>query len=147
MTSEDLPAVVEVEARAAPNPRPARFLQHDFELNRFSWYCVARVPAPADQTGRSVVGYASMWALPDAAHVIMVAVLPEWRCQGIGRRLMLGLIQHARELDTPAVTLEVRVSNTAARRLYQDLGFRMVGRRVAYYSDTGEDAVLMTLQL
>jgi ribosomal-protein-alanine N-acetyltransferase len=71
-------------------------------------------------------------------------VLPEWRRRGIGARLMLAMMHLAEELGARVATLEVRLSNEAARKLYQHFGFRPVGIRPRYYSDNAEDALIMT---
>jgi ribosomal-protein-alanine N-acetyltransferase len=71
-------------------------------------------------------------------------VHPEWRRQGIGRRLLLRLLELALELGASRMTLEVRVSNEAAQALYRGFGFSVAGRRPRYYTDDGEDAYVMT---
>ena len=106
-------------------------------------------------SGGNVVGYASALMLgpvgpgyvPPEAEVLKVAVLPEMREQGIGRSLASGLINTLRDLGVEKLHLEVRESNRAARVLYETCGFRHSGRRRDYYSDPGEDAVLMSLRL
>jgi ribosomal-protein-alanine N-acetyltransferase len=80
----------------------------------------------------------------DEAHITTFAVLPAWRRQGIGARLMLAMMDLATELRARVATLEVRLSNDAARGLYARFGFRPVGIRPRYYSDNGEDALIMT---
>jgi ribosomal-protein-alanine N-acetyltransferase len=80
----------------------------------------------------------------DEAHITTFGVHPEWRRQGIGRQLLLNLVDLARTLGAARMTLEVRASNTAAQALYRTFGFEAVGRRRAYYTDDGEDAIVMT---
>ena len=82
----------------------------------------------------------------DEAHVTTFAVLPAYRRRGLGGRLLWTLMELAVELGATVVTLEVRLSNAAARRLYQRFGFRPVGVRPRYYSDNGEDALIMTTE-
>jgi ribosomal-protein-alanine N-acetyltransferase len=82
----------------------------------------------------------------DEAHVTTFAVLPAWRRQGIGARLLLALIELAEEVGASVATLEVRLSNLDARRLYERFGFRPVGVRPRYYSDNNEDALIMTTE-
>ncbi|MEA2610103.1 MAG: [ribosomal protein S18]-alanine N-acetyltransferase, partial [Chloroflexota bacterium] len=72
------------------------------------------------------------------------AVHPAWRRQRIGERLLLGLLDLAQDAGAHEATLEVRLSNLPARRLYEKFGFRPVGLRPRYYSDNGEDALIMT---
>ena len=85
-----------------------------------------------------------MWLMVDEAHIITFAVHPIWRRQRIGERLLLALLDLAEDAGANEATLEVRLSNLAARRLYEKFGFRPVGLRPRYYSDNGEDALIMT---
>jgi ribosomal-protein-alanine N-acetyltransferase len=78
--------------------------------------------------------------------VTTFAVLPAFRRRGIGGRLLWELVELAVQLGATVVTLEVRLSNAAARRLYQQFGFRPVGVRPRYYSDNGEDALILTTE-
>jgi [ribosomal protein S18]-alanine N-acetyltransferase len=71
-----------------------------------------------------------------------IVVAPAVRRMGIGKQLMNTLQVQARQSNSDAILLEVRESNTAARRLYEELGFRETGRRKAYYTNPREDAVL-----
>jgi ribosomal-protein-alanine N-acetyltransferase len=76
--------------------------------------------------------------------VTTFGVHPDWRRQGIGRRLLLRLLELALELGASRMTLEVRVGNEPAKALYRGFGFTVAGRRPRYYSDDGEDAYVMT---
>ena len=82
----------------------------------------------------------------DEAHVTTFAVDPRWRRRGAGERLLLGLLDIAVARHAREATLEVRLSNMPARRLYEKYGFRPVGIRPRYYSDNGEDALIMTTE-
>lgn len=101
------------------------------------------------------VGYASALMLgpvgpgyvPPEAEILKMAVLPEMREKGIGRRLAEDLIDMLRTKGVEVLHLEVRESNRSARILYETCGFRHSGRRPLYYSSPSEDAVLMTLKL
>ena len=90
-----------------------------------------------------IIGYAGMWVLFDEAHVTNVAILPEHRRKGYAKRLMLAMMECAFRLDASMMTLEVRAGNLGAQSLYQGLDFQQNGLRPRYYSDTGEDALLM----
>ena len=92
-----------------------------------------------------LIGYAGFWLLMEEAHITNVAVLPEYRGQGLGKRLVKELIQLASDCGAKFMELECRVSNDVARRMYHNLGFLRVGLRKGYYTDTGEDAVVMAL--
>lgn len=79
-------------------------------------------------------------------HILNVATLPDYRRFGLGKRLMLVAEEHARQMAGESLTLEVRAGNTAAFRLYEGLGFELVGVRAGYYAD-GTDARIMTKRL
>jgi ribosomal-protein-alanine N-acetyltransferase len=137
MGVEDIADVHEIERASFPVPWPAYAFRQEIEGNRLARYLVARV-------GDETVAYGGIWLMVDEAHVTTFAVMPAWRRHGVGARLMLELFQVAKEVGASVATLEVRLSNVGARRLYQRFGFRPVGVRPRYYSDNGEDAVIMT---
>ena len=139
MTLDDLPAVHAIEHLSFSTPWPDDAYRSEIQTNRLATYVVAR-------SGEDVVGFGGIWLMVDEAHITTFAVHPDWRRQGIGERLLVTLLdvsiaRHARE-----ATLEVRLSNVAARRLYEKYGFRPVGLRPRYYSDNGEDALIMTTE-
>ena len=107
--------------------------------NRLASYLVARVE------GR-IVGYGGMWLMVDEAHITTFAVHPAWRRQRIGERLLLAFLDLAVHRGAHEATLEVRLSNLPARKLYEKYGFRPVGLRPRYYSDNQEDALIMTTE-
>ena len=137
MRMGDVPAVLEIERLSFSSPWPAYAFEQELTTNRLAHYVVAR------SEGR-VVGFAGIWLMVDEAHVTTFGVHPDHRRRGVGRRLLLRLAELAIELGTARMTLEVRVSNAAAQALYRSFGFRVAGRRIAYYSDDGEDALVMT---
>ena len=94
------------------------------------------------ETGR-IAGYMIAWIVPPLeCQVGSIAVLPEYRRQGLARQLMAILFETCRQLNVPDTYLEVRVSNAAAIGLYESLGFETDGLRKNYYQD-GEDAYTM----
>jgi len=95
------------------------------------------------EVGGLVVGYSGMWVILDEGHITNVAVHPEHRGKQIAESLLLELIKAGVVRGVRRVTLEVRPSNRAALNLYNRLGFVSAGRRKGYYSDTGEDAIIM----
>ena len=90
-----------------------------------------------------IIGYGGMWLLFEEAHVTNVAIMPDYRGQGRGRRLMLAMMRHAVQRGAEKMTLEVRESNMVAQKLYAGLNFEQNGFRAGYYSDTGEGAMLL----
>jgi [ribosomal protein S18]-alanine N-acetyltransferase len=139
MQPEDIPAVHAIESASFPTPWPPYAFRGELESNRMAHYLVVRA---ADR----VVAYAGLWLMVDEAHITTFAVLPAYRRRGFGGRLLCELLDLAVALGATVATLEVRLSNTAARRLYQRFGFRPVGVRPRYYSDNGEDALIMTTE-
>jgi ribosomal-protein-alanine N-acetyltransferase len=137
MTVHDVDDVQRVERASFPVPWPAYALRQEVESNRLARYLVIRA-------GGRIVGYAGLWLMVDEAHITTFAILPEWRRRGLGGRLMLEVMRLADEMGARVATLEVRLSNVAAQRMYQRFGFRPVGIRPRYYSDNAEDALIMT---
>lgn len=136
MGPEDIDAVVTIEQESFSTPWSRVAFENEVGDNQLAHYLVVDV-------GGRVVGYAGMWLILDEAHVTNVAVLPDYRCQGVGRQLMTTLLAHAKALGATCMTLEVRVSNAAAQRLYTGMGFVLRGLRRQYYTDTREDALIM----
>jgi ribosomal-protein-alanine N-acetyltransferase len=94
-----------------------------------------------------IVGYVLFWLLPQEVDIHNIAVRSEYRRRGVGRILLKQVLTAAQSHRCARVTLEVRKSNTAAQRLYQSAGFVTTGIRKGYYSDNGEDALAMALEL
>ena len=94
-----------------------------------------------------VLGYVCFWVVANEVHLMNIAVRPEMRCQGLGKRLLDKMTSTGATQGAERVYLEVRPSNDDARELYRKIGFRETGFRPKYYRDTGEDAILMTLPL
>jgi ribosomal-protein-alanine N-acetyltransferase len=133
LTHSDLPRVVSIERRAFPTPWSlAMFV---LELAKPSGICLAAVD------GTRVQGYLICARYDEAYHLMNIAVDPDLRRQGIASALIDAMIERA-GIDAN-YTLEVRVSNAGAITLYERYGFRSVGTRRRYYSDTGEDAIIM----
>lgn len=103
------------------------------------------VPAQQPATGGSdgIMGYAGMWLLTEEVHITTIAIDPEYQGRGVGELLLLGLIDRAIEIGARWLTLEVRVSNHKAQALYRKYTFKEMGLRRRYYSDNGEDALVM----
>jgi len=136
MTLEDIAGVQEVERASFPVPWPASAFRHELTQNRNARYVVAR-------EGDGIVAYAGLWLMVDEAHITTFAVLPDHRRRRIGERLLQRLFEIAEEVGAEWLTLEVRVSNIPAQRLYEKYGFRSAGVRRRYYSDNSEDALIL----
>ena len=96
--------------------------------------------------GQSIVGFAGFWIMAGEAHITNVAVREFRRRRGIGELLLISVIGLATELNARIITLEVRISNTAAQSLYYKYGFAQAGIRHSYYIDDKEDAVIMSAE-
>src|SRR5206468_9569104 len=139
MRLEDLDEVERIEEASFSTPWPENAYRSELMTNRLASYLVARI-------GGRIVAYGGMWLMVDEAHITTFAVHPAWRRQRIGERLLLAFFDLARDRHAREATLEVRLSNLAARRLYEKYGFRPVGLRPRYYSDNNEDALIMTTE-
>ena len=137
MRVSDLAAVHAIEQASFDSPWPADAYRSELETNRLAQYLVVRA-------GDEVAAYSGMWLMVDEAHVITFAVHPAWRRQHVGERLLLAMLDIAIDAGAHEATLEVRLSNLPARRLYEKFGFRPVGLRPRYYTDDNEDALIMT---
>jgi ribosomal-protein-alanine N-acetyltransferase len=148
MRAGDLDEVLQIERASFHTPWSRQAFLHELERNRVAALWVARAE-PAGEASRAemVVGYLCLWSVADEVHVTNLAVHPEWRGEGVGRLLLGTLLTHHRANGARRALLEVRPGNVEARRLYQGLGFREVGRRRGYYVDTGEDALILEARL
>ncbi len=113
-------------------------LKHLFDHDRF--FGEEMPPHPKEY----IIGITGFWVMVNEAHITTIAVRDAYRRQGIGEWLLVSLIDMATQLKARMITLEVRVSNKEAQSLYKKYGFQKVGVRRGYYSDNGEDAVLMS---
>ena len=134
---EDVSQIHEIETICFPMPWSEESILHDVKEN-----VVARWLVMDDGEGR-VLAYAGMWFVLDEAHVCNVAVHPDCRRLGYGRKIMEALMDLAMENSMSMMTLEVRRSNTPAQNLYHACGFLDVGYRKRYYEDNKEDALIM----
>ena len=97
-----------------------------------------------DPNSPFVAGYVSVWYQGEEAHITEIAVRERLRGRGIGELLLIGSLKAAVDYGSKVMTLETRVSNFVAQRLYEKYAFKSVGIRKAYYSDNREDAVILT---
>jgi [ribosomal protein S18]-alanine N-acetyltransferase len=166
MTVADLPQIAAIEAESFPSAWPSSAYKRELERNNLARYLVAvrrDAPAPEERGLRRVVsavrsrlggetqppaeyvaGFIGVWFMVDETHIVTVAVRESERRKGIGEMLLLAAFDLSREKEVPALTLECRVSNTAAQALYEKYGFQRLGIRKRYYTDNNEDALIMT---
>lgn len=93
--------------------------------------------------GERLAGYVGSQTVMDESDMMNLAVHPDYRCQGIGSRLVDELIKELKKKGSQRLTLEVRVSNEPAKRLYDELGFSEIAVRKRYYSHPKEDALIL----
>lgn len=136
MTEEDLDVVCQIQREAFPDPWSREALLHEISSNQFAHYFVLEV----DET---VIGYAGMWIVLNEAQITNIAIAAPFRGQKWGQTLLMSMMIYAIKRGATAMTLEVRKSNAIAQRLYEKLGFSKSGIRPKYYSDNGEDAIIM----
>jgi len=136
MTVDDLDDVMVLERLSFTIPWSREAFIEEITKNMFAIYISAKV-------GKVAVGYAGMWKVCDEGHITNVAVHPEFRRKGIGAKLIEELISLARKENIVRMTLEVRKGNIPAKELYSKYGFKVEGLRKGYYTDNGEDAVIM----
>ena len=96
---------------------------------------------------RELAGYIAVYHTPDEVEILNIAVREDRRRHGYGRLLMATALQDAKETGILQGVLEVRISNAPAIHLYESFGFRQAGKRRGYYQDTGEDALIYTLDM
>jgi ribosomal-protein-alanine N-acetyltransferase len=139
MTMADIPAIVEIELEAFSSPWTTEAFTNELINNLFARYLVM-------ENKGEIIGYGGMWVIMDEAHVTNIAVRSDFRGQGLGRRLLFELQRTAVFFGAAKMTLEVRMSNEIALRLYRKFGFEPSGIRPRYYSDN-EDALIMWAEL
>jgi ribosomal-protein-alanine N-acetyltransferase len=149
MTLADVPTVGDLEILCFPVPWSPDTYRNELLHNRFGHYWVLSPESgtESEEVLPPIVAYGGYWLMGDEVHIVTIATHPRLRRRGLSERLMLLMIGECRRAGASLVTLEVRVSNTAAQQLYSKLGFVEIGLRRGYYHDNGEDALLMTLFL
>ncbi|MFD2172018.1 ribosomal protein S18-alanine N-acetyltransferase [Tumebacillus lipolyticus] len=140
MVLGDLDRVMEIEHRSFTLPWSREAYENELSTNHFACYLVACYE-------EQVVGYAGMWVILDEAHITNIAIDPAFRGRRLGERLMQEMMVQSMARGAERMTLEVRVSNLPAQRLYEKLGFVSHGVRKGYYTDNNEDAMIMWAEL
>jgi len=144
MKLEDIQTVRQIDVRSFNLPWPERSYRFELTENPASRSWVAEVKGENGQ--QQVAGMLVMWQIIDEAHIGTLATDPDFRRHGIARRMLVHALLQAAGQGIQKVFLEVRRSNTAALALYKRFGFEVSSIRRNYYLDTGEDALLMTLE-
>ncbi len=136
-TREDhISQIYEIEKATFTVPWSKNALYQDIVENMLSYYVTAFYKD-------NIVGYGGMWIVDDEAHITNVAVHKDYRGYGIGNAILSALILKCKISNIRYMSLEVRVSNVTAQKLYLKHGFEIEGLRKRYYSDNHEDAYVM----
>ena len=136
MRRRHLRGVMTIERQVYPRPWSPSLFVSEMTAGRSRYYLVALEQG-------LVIGYAGLISYGDEAHVTTIAVDPVYHRRKVGTRLLYELIRESQRMGAHAVSLEVRVTNWGAQRLYARFGFRPVGVRKGYYQETNEDALVM----
>ena len=132
MTESDIPRAAELEKMIFTDPWSEKVYRETLALPGVE-YVVA-------VDGDTIVGAAGVRNIVGTGEITNVMLLPEYRGQGTGRKMMEEIMERGRRLGVKDFTLEVRASNTAAQRLYENLGFVCEGIRPGFYNNPKEDA-------
>ena len=151
MREADVATVQEIEREIFATPWPRNAYYRELASRASAHYVVLRqegfVERPlgftAPDLDPTIIGYGGMWRMYDEAHVTTIGVRQDLQHHGYGRILFAGLVQAAYDMGAKWITLEVRASNDNAMRMYETYGFKVIGRRKGYYTDNGEDAIVM----
>ena len=142
MKKEDVDQVLALEQISFTMPWSRNLFLSEFRSPLVSTLMVALADAPK----RTVIGYIVFWNVADEMHILNLATAPEFKRQGIAKKLVLAALKRAYQKGAAKAFLEVRASNAAAQKLYSSLGFTGTSVRREYYEDPVEDAVVMTLE-
>lgn len=137
VTEKDIKEIVNIERASFPTPWPPYFFTEELNLPISRFYCAKL----NEHENNMVIGFILSHAILDELHLLNIACHPDYRRRGVAT----ALFRHTLEENPQAriVFLEVREGNKPARSLYNKLGFFPIGRRKKYYSDVGEDAIVM----
>ena len=137
MEKEDVPQVADVEASAYGKHHWSKDAFYSEAENHIAKYYTAK------NNNGDILGYLGTWHIVDEAHITTLAVRPEERRKHIADCLIVKLLEDCYNKFIKYITLEVRVSNIPAIKLYEKYGFKSLGKRKGYYQDNNEDALIM----
>jgi len=156
MREADVNTVQEIEREIFATPWPRNAYYRELASRASAHYVVLRQEGSVERPSGpplaahrladfdpSIIGYGGMWRMYDEAHVTTIGVRRDLQHRGYGRMIFAGLVQAAYDMGAKWVTLEVRTSNENAIAMYEAFGFKVIGRRKGYYTDNGEDAIVM----
>lgn len=133
---EDLEAIIAIDAMSFPVPWNKEQYLYELQENAYAFIYVL------EEQG-TIIGFIDYWITFEICQLAKIAILPELRGKQLAHELMEFMIEDAKNKGCENISLEVRVSNTAAQRLYEHYQFMNVNVRKGYYHDNGEDAYVM----
>ncbi len=136
MAADDLTAVLRIEGLSFSTSWPANAFANEIRDNKLAHYFVGRL-------GGRIVAYGGIWVILEDSHITTIAVHPDSRGLKLGEEMLIKLLDEAIAQGASWITLEVRESNDVAQKLYRKYGFTTVSTRRGYYSDNGENALVM----
>ena len=143
MTLDDLNEVLEIEKRSFPTPWSERLFLKELH-SEFSKIFLAKSNFSGKQ---KVLGYISIWFVSEEVHILNLACHPDFRRSGVATGLIEHSLSFSFQMGVRRAFLDVRESNYEARYLYKKYGFKPIGIRRGYYSDSQEDAIVMVLEM
>ena len=151
MRESDVNTVQEIEREIFATPWPRNAYYRELASRASAHYVVLRQEGTLERPPAyrstdldpTIIGYGGMWRMYDEAHVTTIGVRRDLQHSGYGRIIFAGLVQAAYDMGAKWVTLEVRTTNDNAMKMYEGFAFKVIGRRKGYYTDNGEDAIVM----
>jgi [ribosomal protein S18]-alanine N-acetyltransferase len=143
MKLEDVGRVHEIDVLSFSLPWPEKSFRFELTENPSTLALVAEIQP--ESASALLIGTSVVWIILDEAHIATIAIHPDYRGRGYGKRLLAETLRRSIQRGAQLATLEVRASNLVAQQMYREFGFTIVGRRLHYYRDNDEDAILMTV--
>ncbi len=139
MESKDLEQVITIDRLSFSLPWPEKSFRFEISENPAARCWVL-------ESGDRIAAMLVLWLIIDEAHIATLATHPDFRRQGWATTILLHALKEASAQGATSAFLEVRAGNLIAQEMYRKLGFVVSRRRLRYYKDNGEDALLMTLE-
>jgi len=146
MRLEDLDEVMRIEKLSFKNPWSKFYFLHELNLNPDS-LLITMIYKDKVKNLEKIMGYADIWVEKNLFHIANIAIAPSFRNKGFGSLLLNFIFNFANSMQIKKISLEVRVSNFAAIRLYKKFNFKIIKVLQEYYFDNREDAYLMEAEV
>lgn len=131
--------VAQLEKRCFSDPWSQKLFESELKNER-SRFTVLK-------DGEKIIGYGCFWKIFDEGHIMNIAIAPEYRGKHLSDIIMKDIVEYSKKSGIVFLTLEVRSGNETAKNLYKKYGFKEAGVRKGYYSDNGEDAIIMWAEI